>query len=293
MTATKSWSDRVDAFTAKKIGAALAARPAPFVTVVERHLDHLQPVATPWSSAAFGGAFYVRLPGPRRPSCSLVFVRSADGNTGADDPASLGGGLTDFHVVYEGLSRVLADAVLVGARTVNSGSQLFSVWHPEMVELRQASGLPRHPMQIIATQRGLDLSRGLIFNVPGVPVMLLTQREGARAMEQALAARPWIRAVVLDDAPNELARTFADLREAGMSRISCIGGRSLAAELLTLGLVDDLYLTTSARAGGAAGTPLPPEAFEGDVVVEKRGTAQDHGVVFQHVNLQTRRARHD
>jgi len=50
--------------------------------------------------------------------CSLVFVQAADGNTVASDPALLGGGQTDKHIVYEGLSRVAADAVLAGARTV-------------------------------------------------------------------------------------------------------------------------------------------------------------------------------
>jgi riboflavin biosynthesis pyrimidine reductase len=291
MDATKSRSDRFSAFTAKKADAAAGARPSPFITSFERHLDHLEPVATPWSRAAFDGAFYVRQPEPRLPSCSLVFVRSADGNTGADDPATLGGGATDFHVVYEGLSRVLADGVAVGARTVHTGSQVFSVWHPQMIELRRAAGLPRHPTQVVATQRGLDLRRGLIFNVPDVPVILLTQPDGARTMSADLAARPWIRAIALP-APMDLSHAFAELRAAGLRRISCIGGRSLAAGLLALKLVDDTYLTTSARPGGEAGTPLPEAALDGEVVVEKHGTGEDRGVRFQHFDLRTRRTRH-
>jgi riboflavin biosynthesis pyrimidine reductase len=289
--AGRSWSDRFSSFVAKKTNAAATARPSPFVTTLERHLEQLLPVVTPWSRTAFGGPFYVRHPGPRMPSCSLVFVRSADGNTGADDPAALGGGATDFHVVYEGLSRVLADGVLVGARTVHSGSQVFSVWHPEMVELRRAAGLPRHPTQIVATQRGLDLRRGLIFNAPDVPVILLSQPEGVRAMTPELAPRPWIRAIVLAD-PAELAPAFEELRAAGIRRISCIGGRTLAAGLLARQLVDDTYLTTSARPGGEAGTPLPTDAVNGELIVEKRGTADDRGVLFQQFDLRTRRNRH-
>lgn len=286
-----SWSDRFSAFVARKSHTAAGARPSPFTTILEHHPDHLQPVVTPWSRAAFDGAFYVRQPGTRFPSCSLVFVRSADGNTVADDPATLGGGATDFHVVYEGLSRVLADGVLTGARTVNSGSQVFSVWHPEMVELRRAAGLPRHPAQIVATQRGLNLSRGLIFNVPDVPVILLSRAEGVRAMAAELATRPWIRAVALTAAA-DLSEAFAQLRVLGMRRMSCIGGRTLAAALLARQLVDDTYLTTSARVGGQAGTPLPPAAIDGDVIVQKQGTAEDRGVIFQHFDLRTRRNRH-
>ncbi len=291
MRETASWSDRFSAFATKKAEAAVKARPCPFVTTLECPLDHLQPIVTPWSRAAFDGAFYVRQPGPRFPSCSLVFVRSADGNTGAGDPATLGGGDTDFHVVYEGLSRVLADAVLVGARTVHAGSQLFSVWHPEMVELRRAAGLPRHPTQIVATQRGVNLSRGLIFNAPDVPVILLSPPEGVRAMTPELTTRPWTRAVVLTDRA-DLSPAFAELRAAGIRRISCIGGRMLAAGLLARQLVDDTYLTTAARAGGEPSTPLPPAAVDGDLIVEKRGTADDRGVIFQQFDLQTRRNRH-
>jgi len=279
-----SWSDRFSSFVAKKSDAAAGARPSPFTTVLEHHLDHLQPIVTPWSRAAFDGAFYVRQPGPRFPSCSLVFVRSADGNTGADDPATLGGGATDFHVVYEGLSRVLADGVLAGARTVNSGSQVFSVWHPEMVECRRAAGLPRHPAQIVATQRGLNLSRGLIFNVPDVPVILLSQAEGVKAMAAELATRPWIRTVVLNGA-TDLSQAFVQLRVMGLRRISCIGGRTLAAALLARQLVDDTYVTTAAHEGGQTGTPLPPAAIDGDLILEKKGTADDRGVIFQQFDL--------
>src|SRR3712207_8639295 len=53
------------------------------------------------------------------------------------------GGATDKHVIYEGLSRVAADAVLAGAGTVRGAQLIFSVWHPELVALRSGVGLPR------------------------------------------------------------------------------------------------------------------------------------------------------
>jgi riboflavin biosynthesis pyrimidine reductase len=256
--------------------------------VVTHPAEQLRPVATPWSREMFGGPFYVREPaGTRLPACSLVFVQSVDGNTVAEDPASLGGGATDYYVVYEGLSRVAADAVLTGAGTVPTGDAIFSVWHPEMVELRQTSGLARHPTQIVATLRGVDLTRGLLFNTPDLAVILLTAPAGAAAMETNLAARPWIRTVVMRNR-TDLAAAFAALRADGIRRISCIGGRSLAADVLALQLVDDLYLTTAARAGGVPDTPLPAAAFTGDLVLKKRGTGDDLGVVFEHFALRRR-----
>ncbi len=67
----------------------------------------------------FDGLFYVSPPAGRDvPSANLVFVQSRDGNTVTRDPSVLGGGEADTHLIYEGLSRVAADAVLAGARTI-------------------------------------------------------------------------------------------------------------------------------------------------------------------------------
>jgi riboflavin biosynthesis pyrimidine reductase len=275
-------------FVARKIAAAIQVHPAPYVTTLESYPDRsFRPVATPSSNVTFGGPFFVREAGHSGlPTCSLVFVQSANGNTVATDPSSLGGGLSDYHVVYEGLSRVLADAVMAGAGTVRGGAAIFSVWHPELVELREASGLARHPTQIVATRHGVDLDRGMLFNTPELPVILLTESAGAARMAAGLAPRPWIRAIVSTGGA-DLVRAFADVRAAGIRRISCVGGRTFASDLLALRLVDDVYLTTSARDGGEPDTPLPTAAFDGDLVVRKHGTGEDAGVTFEHFDLRT------
>lgn len=283
-TDSRSWREAFDGYVTKKTAAAMSASTAPYVTVAAHPNEGLRPIATPWSASSFGGPFYVREPTGLLPTCSLVFVQSADRNTVAEDPASLGGGATDYHVVYEGLSRVVADAVLAGSRTGCAGEPVRSVWHPELVDLRRTMGLGRHPTQIVATLRGVDLNRDMLFNVPDVPVVLLTAAAGATIMETSLIARPWIRVVLLRD-HTDLTKAFATLRADGIRRVSCVGGRSLAADLLALKLVDDLYLTTSARKGGAPDTSLPAEAFTGELVLEKRGTREDLGVVFQHFDL--------
>ena len=104
-----------------------------------------------------------------RPACCLVFVQSRDGNTGTRSPSALGGGRTDEHLIYEGLSRVAADAVLAGAETVRDGNVIFSVWHPELVRMRAALGKPRHPLQVIATLQGLAFDRaGSLYVVDAI-----------------------------------------------------------------------------------------------------------------------------
>ena len=98
--------------------------------------------ATRGRGALFDGDFYVSPPParPRPAATNLVFVQSRDGNTVGRNPSALGGGEADKHLIYEGLSRVAADAVLSGRRTIRRGDIVLSVWHPELVALRAALG---------------------------------------------------------------------------------------------------------------------------------------------------------
>lgn len=269
---------KFETFAAKKIAAATAAVLPPYETAREAPREGMLAIGNDWTRERFGGSFYLSAARSGVASCSLVFVQSADGNTGAARPSDLGGGLTDEILIYEGLSRVAADAVLSGAETVRGGGTVFSVWHPELVRLRESLGFPRHPVQMVATLQGIDIERMLLFNVPEVRAVLLTVPDTAARLRDALKDRPWVTPVVMKDR-SDLPRAFEQLAELGVRRISCIGGRRLAASLVEAGLVDDLYLTTSPRPGGEPDTALPSAAC--DVIVRKRGTAEETGVVFE------------
>jgi 5-amino-6-(5-phosphoribosylamino)uracil reductase len=280
-----SWRERFDAYVGRKAREAAAADLPPYMTARDWTGQGADAIGNAWSVRLFDGPFYLSPPrDPRKPACSLVFVQSADGNTVTHNPASLGGGATDKHLVYEGLSRVAADAVLAGAETVRGGDVVFSVWHESLVELRTSLGRPRHPTQIVATVRGVDLDRGLIFNVPDIPVVLLTVSAAAEQMQAALDARPWIAPVTMK-APHDLPQAFDALRGMGIERISCIGGRTLAGRLLDANLVEDVYLTTGTRAGGLPHTPMYDKPWRGDALVRKHGTGVETGVCFEHVTV--------
>lgn len=276
---------RFKQFEEKKRREAATAAISPLKTEIDRDGGELGAIGNDWSRAMFDGPFYVSPPpSAELPSTSLVFVQSQDGNTGAKDPSSLGGGEADKHLIYEGLSRVAADAVMVGAETTRGGNIVFSTWHPELVALRASLGLPRHPIQIVATLRGLNY-KGLIFNVPELPVILLTIPTCTDLMLTELADRPWITPIVMPSF-RDLPHAFRELRQRGIACISCIGGRTLARQLIDAKLVQDLYMTTSAKAGGEPDTPLyPGGSLNGDLVVRKHGTAADAGVVFEHLSL--------
>ena len=85
--------------------------------------------------------------------------------------------------------------------------------------------------------------------------------------------------------PNKdgLREAFEKLRRLGIERVSAVGGRTLAAALIDAGLVQDVYLTTSPRPGGEPNTPMYAKPLDTALVVRKRGTGIDAGVVFEHL----------
>ena len=156
----------------------------------------VQGIGNAWSRLHYGGDFALVCPSRIQTAASLVFIQTKDGNTGGPDPSAFGGGATDTHLIYEGLSRVAADAVLAGAGSIHRDA-LFSVWHPDLVALRASLGLPRHPAQIVVSRRGrLDFAARL-FTVPDVRVFLIAGDECIARHETALRARPWVRLIPL------------------------------------------------------------------------------------------------
>jgi 5-amino-6-(5-phosphoribosylamino)uracil reductase len=281
------WDGRFDALVERRTREAFAAAIAPLVTERDQAGDSFAVIGNAWSRSMFGGLFYVSSSSsPDLPSTNLVFVQSRSGNTVTADPSALGGGEADKHLIYEGLSRVAADAVLAGARTIRGGGLVQSIWRPELVALRAAMDLPRHPIQVIATLHGLALDEALVFNVPELRVILITVARGADAMHDALKTRPWITLVVMDDALG-LPDAFRRLRRLGIERMSCIGGRTLAGTLLDARLIQDVYLTTGTKEGGEPGTPLYDKPLHGREIVRKNGTGPDAGVSFQHIAIAT------
>ncbi|OFW08394.1 MAG: hypothetical protein A3H96_21045 [Acidobacteria bacterium RIFCSPLOWO2_02_FULL_67_36] len=240
-------------------------------------------IGNDWTRRLYDGWFRLAERPAPLPAVSLVFVRSHDGNTEALDPGDLGGGPVDQHVIYEGVSRVAAGAVMAGAKTATGPDVFFSVWHPELVELRNELGLPRHPIQVIVTAGRFDVEGTLACNVSEVPVVFITTPDGRGLLEPARARRPWMTILTMDDGtprrPLEILRS-----EFGIVNVSAVGGRNTATSLIDAGLVDDLLLTTTERVAGEPDTPFYVGARgpSVDPLVRKRSTSPDHPFLFEH-----------
>ena len=241
-------------------------------------------IGNEWSRKYFGGPFYVFDAPAKTPAISLVFVQTRDRNTGASNPEDLGGGPTDKHLIYEGLSRVAADGVLAGASSVGQ-SVFFTANHPELVALRAELGFPRHPAQMVMSKDGNFDLQARIFTTPDVPVFLLAGEQCIKKMSEEIARRPWITLIPTAD---DLPATFARLRrEHGIGRISAVGGRVAATSLVDAGLVQDIYLTTSAIDGGEADTPwyVGRRQPKLKTIVKKRELGVDSPILFDHLAI--------
>ena len=224
----------------------------PLVTIEDRSSEFpVTPIGNDLSRRYVDGPFYLFDPPADLPAISLVFVQSRNGNTGGPDPSDLGGGPTDLHLIYEGLSRVAADAILAGASSVGANTFL-TVHHPELVALRLELGLPRHPLQLVMSRHGRSSSSTRIL------------------------------------VPDTNHHMFAHLRrDHGIRRISCIGGAKAATSLVDAGLVQDIYLTTGAMDGGEPNTPWyvgtrPPSL---STIVRKREDSDRNPILFEHLAI--------
>jgi riboflavin biosynthesis pyrimidine reductase len=276
-----------DDYSREKQTSACTAQLPPYVTTFDdsRAVPHLVAIGSAWSERCFGGPLY-RSARPRRdglPIVNLVFVQSHDGNTGAADPSTLGGGATDKHVIYEGLTRVDADAVLAGGATAREPELVFSVWHPELVALRRRLHHPRHPAQVIVTSSGaLPWDHSLMLQTPELSVFVIAASPAVERVVARVTDRPWITVI---DAGNPLSMTRAlcALHARGIRTISAVGGRRTAASLLRERLISDLYLTTSPIDGGEPHTPFYDGApLPLTRVLEKAGTGPEAGVRFEY-----------
>ena len=244
------------------------------------------PIGNDWTRSYYDGPFHVFDLPEDRPAVSLVFVQSLNGNTAADNPSDLGGGPTDKHLIYEGLSRVAADGVLAGASTIGR-SVFFTVTHPQIVRLRRDLGLPQHPAQIVLSDEGrIDFS-SRVFSTPDVPVFLLAGDRCMRRCAMDVQRRPWITMLPTN---GDLVATLTTLRrDHGINRISAVGGRHAATSLVDAGLVQDIYLTTSAIEAGEPNTPwyVGKHMPRLDAIVRKREDAIDRPMLFEHLAIVT------
>ncbi len=146
--------------------------------------------------------------------------------------------------------RASHDAVLVGGGTARADDPSLTV---------RGLGAVRQPVRIVAARSlGLPEDGALARSAGEVPLWLI---HGDREVESGHAARWEARGARLFPVPVapggrlDPGAMLAALGAAGLTRVFCEGGGSLAASLLHAGLVDELVGFTAGLAIGAEGRP--------------------------------------
>ena len=271
------------AYCREKAWAAERAALVPFQTWSEDTAGvDLLPIGSLWTRAWFDGPFY-RSAGPRAPDLPAVtLVHDWPTDPGGEGTPGPGADDTARHLIHEGLARVDADAVLGGVGVVREPHFVGSVWHPELVALREARGLPRHPVQIVVSESGrLPLDECLLFDEPSLRVVIVTATRSVKTLSEQLRTRPWVR--VLDAGqPLGLRRALTTLRGEGLAVVSALGDRRVASSLLGDGLVTDLYLTSV----GESDQAHPRDIHDGPPVLHRRVLAKTSARGTRHVRFE-------
>jgi riboflavin biosynthesis pyrimidine reductase len=165
---------------------------------------------------------------PRRPWTRVLFVATADGATQGADGLSKSISNDADQRVFQTL-RDLADVIVVGAGTVRE--EEYEPNPKPLVVVSRSGEVPE------SLQKG-DLSK----------VYLATGSE-AEHMEAALELLG-DRVLVLGKESPDLTQLRAALVDLGLTDILCEGGPSLAGDLFSQGLADELALTVVPRVVG-------------------------------------------
>ena len=149
--------------------------------------------------------------------------------------------------VVHGL-RATHDAVMVGAGTARADDPILTV---------RDMGMAQQPVRVVVSRRlDLPMMSKLAMTAKEVPLWLCHGPDADTALTQAWEG---IGATLIPcrliAGQLDTASVLQALGELGLTRVLCEGGGSLAASLLSAGLVDELVGFTAGLAIGAEGLP--------------------------------------
>ncbi len=195
-----------------------------------------------------------------RPFVFVNMAMTADGKIAtANRAVSSFGSRRDHEHLLE--LRATADAVMSGARTVDSAKITMGTGGPKFQKLRLKRGLAEHNLRIIVSGSGSIDSHAEIFKHNFSPIIVLTTKrmtDSSRRRLQDLYAEIKVcgeREINFRSALRWLHN------ECGVKRLLCEGGGDLNDALFRAGLVDELHLTVCPNVFGGRNAPTISESI--------------------------------
>lgn len=216
-----------------------------------------------------------------RPYVMLNMVSTIDGRVTIAGRSGSIGNHAD-RALFHGL-RGAVDAVMAGAGTVKAERYGPIIREQSERELRVRRGLAAEPIACVVSGR-LSLPEGIpLLEEPDAHVVIVTASQaslpasGAR-IEYVRSEREGM--IDLPAALGELHDRF------GVRTLLCEGGPHLASQLLAAGLVDELFLSLSAKLAGDTADGLAPLRlvagvdFEPPIELELLGARESDSLLF-------------
>ena len=228
----------------------------------------------------YDGDLHFRPSSAVRPFVVANFVSTLDGVVSYEIKGKSGGstisGSNPADRFIMGLLRASADAVMVGAGTLNSLSAK-ALWTPEYVypdakhlyeEYRvNALHKPEYPLLVIVSGSGkLDLERA-IFRTPAMRTVVITTPAGSdELMRRGAAKLSSVEVCALNwsdggIAPGEILQLLQ--LQFAVKRLLHEGGPTLFGQFLGAEVVDEFFLTLSPQIAGRNGDVTRPGVVQG------------------------------
>jgi len=193
-----------------------------------------------------------------RPFVLINMAMTADGKIATANRAIASFGIAHDHEHLLEL-RATADAVMSGARTVDSARINLGPGGRRFQKLRQQRGLAEFNLRIIVSGSGSINPSAEVFHHDFSPILILTTR---RTSERQLTTLRQVASAV-KICGRERINFPAALRwlraEWGVNRLLCEGGGDLNDALFRAGLVDELHLTICPKLFGGRTAPTIAE----------------------------------
>lgn len=207
-----------------------------------------------------------------RPSITVVFAITADGkiSDAHGSPGRFGSAADRAHLEQQ---VALADAVLMGAGTLRSEGLAMPVLDADLIRQRVDRGQSPQPVQIICSASGAIDPRYGFFRQAVPRWLLTTDRGAAHWADRVAATQPtdntgfsailtagFDRIITAPQTPTgdlDWLQTLQDLGRSGIAKLAILGGGNLVGSLLSIGVIDELWLTVCPLLVGGATAPTP------------------------------------
>jgi len=188
-----------------------------------------------------------------RPYVALNMVATADGRATLDGRSAPLSSPAD-RALFHGL-RSAVDAVMAGAGTIRTERYGPIVPDPERRRLRAERGLAERPLACVvsASLAGLTPELALLADADSRVIVLTPS---PRTLPAVAAGVDYVRTRAADGSL-DLSAALAELHDRLHVRtLLCEGGPHLSAQLLSAGLIDELFLSISPLLAGGDDGPL-------------------------------------